>query len=295
MQNISLAGWQIVIAGGDAREVVLAAQLQRAGADVWMYGFEQHKLCAEVTVAVGLPAQADVIILPLPGVKADGTIYATYAAQPLHLSDLSPLLRKGSLLISGKMPPQTVELLQQQGVKVVLTAEMDELAIYNAVPTAEGAIELAMRESAVTIYGSEALVIGFGRCGLPLARTLAALGANVTVAARRREVLALAQTLGFTQLCVSDLAKQAGEFDYIFNTVPALMLTETELCCVKKDAVLIDIASAPGGTDFLAAERLGLKAFLALGLPGKVAPVSAGEILARVYPHLIIEQGKGGE
>lgn len=57
---------------------------------------------------------------------------------------------------------------------------------------------------------------------------------------------------------------------------------------VSKDAVIIDIASIPGGTDFEYAELLGIKAQLAPGLPGMVAPKSAGKILAQIYPQLIL-------
>ena len=295
MQNISLAGWLIVIAGGDARDVVLATHLQKAGADVWMYGFDLHQFPSDSGLLTGLPEKADVVILPLPGVAKDGTIYATYASETLYLADLSALLKSNLLMISGKMPDETKEKMQEIGINVVLTADLDELAIYNAVPTAEGALELAMRESDVTIHGSEVLVVGFGRCGLPLATTLAALGAKVTVAARRREVLALAATLGFQAWPVTELADRTGDFAFIFNTVPALMLTERVLASVHKDAVIIDIASKPGGTDFAAAKRYALKSFLAPGLPGIVAPISAGNILARVYSPIIREYGKGGE
>ncbi|MCW3490823.1 dipicolinate synthase subunit DpsA [Dethiobacter alkaliphilus] len=294
MQNISLAGWRIVIAGGDARDVILAEQLKKAGADVWLCGFEKCALPKDASLQKGKPEFADVLILPLPGVNSDGTIYATYAEEKLFLDDLSPLFKPGLLLICGRMPTETLALLEERKIRVVLTAEMDELAVYNAVPTAEGTIELAMRESDVTIHGSKALVIGFGRCGLPLAKTLAALGARVTVGARRREVLAQAETFGFAQLDLAKTLERIGDFDFIFNTVPAMVLTDKVLGGVNKEALVIDIASKPGGTDFAAAKRLGLKTFLALGLPGKVAPKSAGNILARVYPHIITEMGKGG-
>lgn len=286
---------RIVIAGGDARDVTLATQLLNAGVEVWMFGFENYELPSNANLQKGLPKVADVLILPLSGIGSDGTIYATYAQHNVNLVDLSTLFRTGLLILCGKMPKATKKNLQEKGMSVVLTAEMDELAIYNAVPTAEGTIELAMRESDVTIHGSQVLVVGFGRCGQPLAVTLNALGAKVTVAARRREVLAMADTFGFAQLHVAELAGHVGSFSFLINTVPALVLTEDVLTGVKKDALIIDIASKPGGTDFAVTKRLNLKSFLALGLPGKVAPITAGTILAKVYLPLIEEHGKGGE
>lgn len=296
MRTISLSGWNLVIAGGDAREIVLAEALRAANAAVWLYGFEQYEEPEGISVGRGFPEKADAVILPLPGVDKNGRIYAPFAARPLYLRELQPLLRPGLHILCGKMPASCEQELRAQSVVVTQTAEMDQLAIYNAVPTAEGAVEMAMRESRITIAGSRALVVGFGRCGLPLARLLSAMDARVTVAARRGEVLALAETMGFAAVTFENLAEVMGEFDFIFNSVPALVLGEGELSAVKKSALVIDIASAPGGTDFAAAERLGLKSFLALGLPGKVAPQSAGMVLAKVYPALLLSlTGKGGE
>lgn len=51
--------------------------------------------------------------------------------------------------------------------------------IMNAVPTAEGAIQIAMEQTDVTLHGLPVLVIGHGRIGSLLARRLAALGAKV--------------------------------------------------------------------------------------------------------------------
>ncbi len=193
------------------------------------------------------------------------------------------------LLLSGSMAKNWLPLLEEENINIIMTAEIDELALYNAVPTAEGAVEVAMRESAITLSGSNALVTGFGRCGLPLARLLAAMNAHVTVAARKRDVLALADVLGFNTVTFDSLTEVVAEFDFLFNTVPAQILTADVLVNAKKTAVLIDIASSPGGSDFSAAQQLGLKSFLLPGLPGKVAPFTAGKILAKIYQNILLE------
>ena len=97
--------------------------------------------------------------------------------------------------------------------------------------------------------------------------------------------------MGFEQVAFKDLEQEISKADFIFNTVPVLILDEELLQHVKKDAIIIDLASYPGGTDFEAAKRLGLKAELALGLPGKVAPKSAGQILGKVIPRIILNEG----
>ena len=49
---------------------------------------------------------------------------------------------------------------------------------------------------------------------------------------------------------------------------------------VKSDCLVIDVASAPFGTDFATAYELGINAIQCPSLPGKVAPKTAGRIIA---------------
>ena len=77
------------------------------------------------------------------------------------------------------------------------------------------------------------------------------------------------------------------DINFIFNTVPALVLTKDILAKAQKNVLIYDIASAPGGTDFAAARALGLQAALLPGLPGKVAPLTVGRQLAEIYAYYI--------
>ena len=61
------------------------------------------------------------------------------------------------------------------------------------------------------------------------------------------------------------------------NTVPAPMLTAARVAGMKPDALILDLASAPGGTDFEAARAFGIRALTAPGLPGKWSPQTAAE------------------
>lgn len=292
MHAFELQGLNILIAGGDRREVILAAALAESGAKVWLHGFDKYPLLPETGIDTGLPEQADVVICPLAGSDDKGNVFAPFSADPCTLDSLQQQLFRAALLICGRLPEHYLQELNKAGVHVFLSGEDDELAIFNAVPTAEGAVELAMRESSVTINDSECLVIGFGRCGQPLARTLQGLGAKVTVAARSRKARAQAWSHGFSAIGIDALAESAKKSRFIFNTVPALVLTAEVLEAANRAAVIIDIASRPGGTDFAAAGRLGIKSFLAPGLPGIAAPETAGEILVRIYLPLICLQGR---
>ena len=158
----------------------------------------------------------------------------------------------------------------------------EEFAVANAVPTAEGALAIALNELAVTLNGSQALVVGFGRIGRLLAKSLSALGAHTTVSARRADDFAWIRALGY------DCADSTQLRDYfakhkpvvIFNTVPSRLLGRAELELVGDDSLIIDLASNPGGVDIQAAGALGRRVIWALSLPGKSAPLTAGRIIA---------------
>ena len=144
-------------------------------------------------------------------------------------------------------------------------------------PTAEGAIQLAMEELPITLHGARVLVIGYGRLGRVLADRLAGLKARVSVAARRYADLAWAENCGYGVEHTGQLEGWLCGYDLVVNTVPVRVLREAELADLKPGCLVIDLASKPGGVDFDAAARLGVKAFWALSLPGKVAPVTAGK------------------
>ncbi|MDR1693329.1 MAG: hypothetical protein LBR72_08225 [Oscillospiraceae bacterium] len=167
----------------------------------------------------------------------------------------------------------------------------EDFSILNAIATAEGAIELAMRETPVTLHGSEALVIGYGRIGKILSERLLALGALVTAGARKETDFAWITARSLTAAHTGMLKGSLYRYDVIFNTVPKMVLPEPLLNEIKPACVIIDLASPPGGVDFSAAEKLGLRCHWALALPGQCAPESAAQVTALVLTRILEERG----
>ena len=62
------------------------------------------------------------------------------------------------------------------------------------------------------------------------------------------------------------------------------------LAALRPGSLIVDLASAPGGTDFAAAAALGHTALLASGLPARCAPDSAGAYLAQTVLHIMEER-----
>ena len=156
--------------------------------------------------------------------------------------------------------------------------DREDLAVRNAIPTAEGAIQIAMQEFPATIHGSRCLVAGYGRIGRVLARILHAMGAKVSVSARRPEQLAWIESEEMRPVR-TELIRESGQYDIIFNTIPSLVFDARTLAAAAPSALFIELASLPYGIDLEAAERLNIPVMLAQSLPGKVAPQTAGIII----------------
>ena len=144
----------------------------------------------------------------------------------------------------------------------------------NGAITAEGALQIAMRQRLRTLRGSDVLVIGYGGIGKPLSAMLKSLGADVSVAVRREEQLWILKGEGYRPVLSKDLLQFAGEYDVIFNTAPQLLLTRPVLEQMSPGVLIVDLASRPGGVDWKTAREMELKAVHALALPGQLTPVS---------------------
>ena len=290
-----LDGVRVTLLGGDRREVELARILYRLGASLTLFGLPLPSELSRARAVADGPsavAGAHVVIAPMRGIDREGRIPTILVPDlpPVALDDrLVGELAPNTLFLVGQLRQPLRKLLESRGLKVVELAHLDEVAILNSVPTAEGAIQLAMEELPITIHGAAAVVLGAGRCGLTLAQKLVALSAAVTVVEPRPERQARAASLGCRCVPPDQMEAACASAEVIFNTVPAPVLDRARLESLRPETLIIDIASEPGGTDFEAARRLGLKAVLAVGLPGKVAPKSAGRILGQVIPRLIRE------
>lgn len=237
---------------------------------------------------------ADIVIAPMSSTDQNGYLKATFDGRKLKLDQgFFELMNKKALFIIGIARTIVKDKLEENEIQYIELARLDEVAILNAIPTAEAAIKIAIEETDFTIHGSTTLVMGLGRIGLPLAWRLKQLGAISLAITRDREAIARGKDLGISMNGYDNLEKILPEVDIVFNTVPARILTKEYINLLKKESLIIDLASTPGGTDFDAAEKRGIKALLALGLPGKYAPKTAGKIIADVIPEIIQEHFKG--
>ena len=279
----------ISILGGDLRQVYLARLLSEDGWKVITWGLEKGG--GDGGAPLDQAREGDILLLPMP-VCRNGMLHLPLTDTELEAERLWARLRYDQLLLGGMTGDLSRRLMADYGLTLLDYYDREETQVANAVPTAEGALQLAMESTDRTLHGSRCLIIGYGRIGRLLADRLLALGAEVTVSARKYGDLAWIEAWGYRGVQTGALTGQLDRFDLIFNTAPALILDGTRLRETREDCVIIDLASAPGGVDLEAAKRLSRRAIPAPGLPGKVAPRTAAAAIRDSVYHILEERGE---
>ena len=272
------------IIGGDQRQLYCGRSMEEDGYSVNYCGFSKKPDGFHLTERdmLSVIRQSDALLLPLPCTRDGMTIHAPLSEQALLIDELSEVFGQKPVFCGmKKLLPFTSSLLYDY-------SEREEFAVENAVPTSEGAIECAMHHYEGTIQGSRCLVIGYGRIGRILSSMLRGLGADVTVSARSLRDRAYIRSCGMKEISSAALC---GQYVLIFNTVPVMLLHAQVLAKIAAHALVIDLASLPGGVDFEAARRLSIPAIHALSLPGKVAPKASGIIIKNAVYNIIREEG----
>ncbi len=213
---------------------------------------------------------ADIIITPIPITK-DGE---TVTDELITLDNLVEFAsKKNKVVITGGLNDKIKEKLKD--VKYYDLMQSDEIAIYNAIPTVEGAIKIAIENTNYTLNGSNICILGFGRIGKLLAKYLSSFGVNIFCEARKDTDIALIKAMGYNSISLDELNNNLSNMQIIFNTIPSMILNEERLKLTKNDVLIIDLASRPGGVDFEVAKNLDKKVLWELGLPSRVAPKSS--------------------
>ncbi|WP_028399031.1 dipicolinic acid synthetase subunit A [Ectobacillus panaciterrae] len=289
-----LTDMHIAVIGGDARQLEVIRKMIELDAKLSLIGFDQ--LDHGFTGAAKEQMQEldfsslDAIILPVAGTNLEGQIDTIFSNKKVVLTKEQVEETPSHFTIySGISNAYLDGLAASTNRKLVKLFERDDVAIYNSIPTVEGTIMMVIQHTDYTIHGSKVMVLGFGRTGMSVARTFQALGAKVRVGARRSEHLARITEMTFAPFHLNDLEQEVQDADIVINTIPHLIVTASIISKMPAHTLIVDLASKPGGTDFRYAEKRGVKAFLAPGLPGIVAPKTAGQILANVLTSLLSE------
>lgn len=264
---------KVAIFGGDKRMLFAARAFMNEGHEVFVAGFDNLMSLCEIQVC-GIAQAAercDIAVLPVRPIT-DGCLNMPFSEEKTQIPELMKMIGEKPVF-SGCAD----QIQPYVSGKVSDYAAREDFLWRNAELTAEGAIGLLMDGYEGAVFGTDILVTGYGRIGKCLSSYLKAMGANVTVAARKLSDRAMIALSGIQAVDYPETDCSA--YQVIFNTVPALVLDESAIDRMREDVYIIDLASKPGGVDFQRAEERNLTCIHALSLPGKTAPLAAGTII----------------
>lgn len=219
---------------------------------------------------------ANVVLLPVPATRDGKNIFCPQSDKTIPLEYLTAA-KPDQLILSCGYTPHHQNYIDY--------LKLDYFCLLNAVPTAEGAIAQAIIDTPFCLWQSRVLVVGNGKVGKILSHRLKALGCDLTVSARKARDFAYLDALGIKHISTSEVPQSAQSFDIIFNTIDVSLFDKYDNL---KSCYLYDL-STKGCMDFKEAQQNGIKAVKLPGIPGKVAPVTAGKIIAQTTHQLIGE------
>ncbi|MDO4200388.1 MAG: dipicolinate synthase subunit DpsA [Clostridia bacterium] len=277
------------IIGGDFRQIHLAEKILMNSNKVFLFGFD--KLNNDFSFpALGniyeVIDKSEYIILPLPETRDGIHLFSPFSTIKTEFSRKIFNFLKGKVVFGDlkKFTEYTEE------IRFYDYAKTEEFQIMNAVPTAEGAIKIALDKKEETLFGKNCLIAGFGRIGKLLANRLKSFGAYITTISRNPREIAWAKTLGYRSAHLDNLTYEVDNYDLIFNTIPSMVFTKRILSKCKKDVFIIDVASNPGGIDKDYAKEIKINCIHALGIPGNLFPKSASDIIYNSIQNIIQEE-----
>lgn len=282
---------KFIIIGGDNRQLYMADYLQEKGFRVGIYALpESDRFCCKNFKNEF--ESAKFIVLPLPVTK-DGRNLYTINGTTITIDDIVSALTNDQIVFAGMLNKTLESKIAKKACKVFDYFKCEDVTVKNTVPTVQGILKVIIENINYTINSSKCAVFGYGRVACLTADILSSLGADVTVCARKYSDLAKAEIKGLKGCLIKDFYKSADKYQIIINTVPAVVINRNILEKLNRNCIVIDVASAPYGVDFAAADELSLHAILCPSLPGRVAPVTAGRIIADGILNMLEEEGYG--
>lgn len=279
----------IAVVGGDLRIVKLVGMLEKENYTVNTYGLEKSSEIINKSDSLEQCVKdADIVIGPLPLSSNGENINTPFSDTKITIDELLNAL-EGKTFIAGSIKQEIYDRANERNITLLDIIKREELAVLNAISTAEGALQIAITETPKNIHGNNVLVLGFGRIGKVLSKMLDGIGAKVSCEARKTTDLAWIKAYGYEPINLIELKENLNRFDIIINTIPYVVLDREMLQEVKKDALIIDLASNPGGVDKQAVKELGIKFNWALSLPGKVSPLTSAEFMKETLLNMFKE------
>ncbi|MBR2704303.1 MAG: hypothetical protein IKE91_02430 [Clostridia bacterium] len=265
--------------GGDYRNIFLSRMLEEKGM-VLNCGLDSKNgsnlyNCLE----------CNYIVFPIPFSKDEKNLYTPLFDGEIQIKECVKDV-KNKIIFAGKIDNNTRFILEKNNNLVIDILKEKDFIINNAIPTAEGIIKCIIENTDITIDNSNILIIGFGNIGKKASELLSKLNANIYCYDINKHEVANIESRGYNVL--NSLNNYIENMDVIVNTVPALVINKDLFKFINKETLIIDVASKPGGIDFVFAKENGFKVIQYLGIPGKVAPKTSAKYMMNIIEKYII-------
>lgn len=267
------------IIGGDKRNIYLAESIKKDGYEVNIYGLD----CKDSQgFDLELVNKSDCIIMGIP-FKEDKFFEITNMTINEFLTKID-----NKICFGGSFGEENINI--HKDIKLINLLKIEEFAVLNAIPTAEGAIKVAIEQTDFTLHGANVIVSGFGRIGKVLCKMLVGIGAKVYTVSADSVEIAMAKSYGYNTVKLEDVESILPYANIIFNTVPENIYINNLIDRINKKCVYIELASLPYGIDINYAKSKNIKMIIASGLPSEVAPKTAGEYVKSIIYSTIEKQ-----
>lgn len=302
----------MTVLGKDLRQRYLAQYMHTMGHDVICFGtmpfpFSQ---AGEIPVSEDLAhalSRSRLILGPIP-FSRDGV--RLNASNDISLSTLLELLKPGQIVVGGALPDSFCLSCRHAQIPVLDLMKDESFVRMNAALTAEGLLASLIQETPFSLQGCRLLLLGYGHCGQAIGsifngehlrqRSLSSeaqkpknsllASVSLTVCEKDPYKLSLAKSQNFQAFTPEGLSGQTLDYDLVVNTVPARILTDSQIGRLPAHCVLFDIASAPFGFDPEACPKR-LLLVQCPGIPGKSMPKTAGEATGAIILERILSYG----
>ncbi len=281
----------VCVMGGDLRNFFLAKLLSKEKHEVKVYGFEKIENFKECETYENMLSSSEIVVLPIPFTKDKKTINMPLSNRNIRIQELVYYL-ENKTIFAGNIPEDIQEILKEKQNEVIDFMQKEEFAVLNAIPTAEAIIEIILKNTNKILQGSHCLILGFGRIGKVLAHKLQGLSVDVTCMITNEIEKAWAVAYGYEITTIQKLQNyyaKIKQYDIIINTIPKIIFKE-ELKEIKKETLVIDLASKPYGIDRKIVEEENINFIEALGLPRKISTNVVSKIYERHHKTIYINK-----
>ena len=237
----------ITVIGCDNRQRELAYLLNKNYDTIYLSGSE------EIKTAKSIVKISDVIILPLP-VTRDNQIINTTS---FLISDIFGSAHNNSVIFAGMCDKIDCKS------RLIDYNNDEEFTEKNALYTAEGAVALAIDNTAFSLQDAKILILGNGRIGKALGKLFTPFCKDITVSARKQKDFDYIASKGFSYINSNEIT-DLSDYDVIINTIPFNVISKETLSTVSKHSIIIDLASKNSGlftdsTNYIDAKSLPTK------------------------------------